>query len=147
MPNARQRTLALSQAIGNHLAFTYQQSVMAQTTRLAELERKHEDASRSSVPRERVRATVLRCTPHPVREHLQLELQSGSTTYEDVREALLGCERAPQIWDVQAVLNKATSSQGNHGRSTANNEAAPIGTRGANHDCLQSSNTARGPRY
>ena len=70
-----------------------------------------EEASESSYPNELKSATLIRCCHAKVREYLQLTV-TDSTTYADIREAILSHDRASKVWSQETVMRSLTQGQG-----------------------------------
>jgi len=62
-----------------------------------------EESSTSNCPDELKAATLIRCCHAKVREYLQLTV-TDSTTYGDIRKAILSHDRASKVWSQKTVL-------------------------------------------
>ena len=92
IPSTKQRALALAQALSQFPAFKEKSSMLEGVLQYENLVQQYETASGQNYPGDLKAATLIRCAPSRLREHLQLSL-SDVSTYADVREALLSYER------------------------------------------------------
>ena len=68
-----------------------------------ELVAQFEELSGSDYPDELKSATLIRCAEASVRQHLQLTIKD-STTYQEIKDAILSHEKASKTWSQDSVL-------------------------------------------
>ena len=83
----------------------------------------YERTSKETYPSELKTATLIRCAPQKLREHLQLSL-SDRSTYADVREALLAYERTSKSFSQEQILKQLEIQD--PGRASTDNGLAPM---------------------
>ena len=66
-----------------------------------------EKISGTTYPSELKSATLIRCSENRLREHLQLTIKE-STTYTEIREAVLSHEQASTTWSQEAIMKSLT---------------------------------------
>ena len=110
LPNTRQRSLTLAQTLAAYPCFSSSKSYLENILEYEQLVSDYELVSGSSYPAELKAATLLRCSEQRVREHLQLTI-SDSTTYQEIREALLSYEKVSKVWTPESVLKSLQTSQ------------------------------------
>ena len=103
MPSTRQRGLALAQVLATYPPFSAQKSTLESILEYERLVADFEDVSSTKYPEELKSATLLRCSEQRVREYLQLSV-SETTSYKDIREALLAHEKVTKTWSQESVL-------------------------------------------
>ena len=103
LPSTRQRTLALAQALSAYPTFPKEKSSLECVLAFEQMVQQFEESSMSSYPDELKLATLIRCCHAKVREYLQLTV-TDSTTYGDIREAILSHDRASKVWSQETVL-------------------------------------------
>ena len=107
LPSTRQRTLALAQALSAYPTFPKEKSSLECVLAFEQMVQQFEESSMSSYPDELKSATLIRCCHAKVREYLQLTV-TDSTTYGDIREAILSHDRASKVWSQETVLRSLT---------------------------------------
>ena len=107
LPSTRQRTLALAQALSAYPTFPKEKSSLECVLAFEQMVQQFEESSMSSYPDELKSATLIRCCRAKVREYLQLTV-TDSTTYGDIREAILSHDRASKVWSQETVLRSLT---------------------------------------
>ena len=103
IPSTRQRSLALAQTLGQYPNFPAKVSMLENILQYENLVSQYEMASGQTYPEDLRSATLIRCAPQKLRDHLQLSLTDKST-YADVREALLSYERASKSYSQEQIL-------------------------------------------
>ena len=101
-PSSRQRSLALAQALASYPTFPKDRSCMDSILIFEETIQRLE-SSNTKYPDELKIATLLRCSPAKLKEHLQLTLDDKAT-YNQVREQILNFERVSKSWSHETVL-------------------------------------------
>ena len=107
LPSTRQRTLALAQALSAYPTFPKEKSSLECVLAFEQMVQQFEESSMSSYLDELKSATLIRCCHAKVREYLQLTV-TDSTTYGDIREAILSHDRASKVWSQETVLRSLT---------------------------------------
>ena len=107
LPSTRQRTLALAQALSAYPTFPKEKSSLECVLAFEQMVQQFEESSMSNYPDELKSATLIRCCHAKVREYLQLTV-TDSTTYGDIREAILSHDRASKVWSQETVLRSLT---------------------------------------
>ena len=107
LPSTRQRTLALAQALSAYPTCPKEKSSLECVLAFEQMVQQFEESSMSSYPDELKSATLIRCCHAKVREYLQLTV-TDSTTYGDIREAILSHDRASKVWSQETVLRSLT---------------------------------------
>ena len=107
LPSTRQRSLALAQALSAYPLFPKEKSSLECVLAFEQMVQQFEESSQSSYPDELKSATLIRCCHAKVREYLQLTV-TDSTTYGDIREAILSYDRASKVWSQETVLRSLT---------------------------------------
>ena len=92
LPSTKQRSLSLAQALSQYPNFSGKQSMMESILQFEQLVQAYETSNSQTYPKDLMTATLLRCTPTKIRDHLQLSLREDSS-YADVREAMLSYTR------------------------------------------------------
>ena len=103
LPSTRQRSLALAQALSAYPTFPKEKSSLECVLAFEQMVEQFEESSQSNYPDELKAATLIRCCHARVREYLQLTV-TDSTTYGDIREAILSHDRASKVWSQETVL-------------------------------------------
>ena len=107
LPSTRQRSLALAQALSAYPTFPKEKSSLECVLAFEQMVQQFEESSMSNYPDELKAATLIRCCHAKVREYLQLTV-TDSTTYGDIREAILSHDRASKVWSQETVLRSLT---------------------------------------
>ena len=107
LPSTRQRSLALAQALSAYPTFPNKKSSLECVLAFEQMVQQFEESSMSNYPDELKAATLIRCCHAKVREYLQLTV-TDSTTYGDIREAILSHDRASKVWSQETVLRSLT---------------------------------------
>lgn len=102
-PPSRQRSLAVAQALATYPPFTSGKSTLENILMYESLVQQFEELSGQVYPEELKAATLIRCSETRLREHLQLTV-GESTSYGQLREAVLSFEKASKSWTTEAVL-------------------------------------------
>ena len=105
VPSPKQRALALAQALSQFPAFKEKSSMLEGVLQYETLVQQYEAASGQTYPGDLKAATLIRCSPPRLREHLQLSL-SDVSTYADVREALLSYERVSRSFSQEQIYKQ-----------------------------------------
>ena len=92
VPSTKQRSLSLAQALSSFPNFSNKLTLLENILQYEQLVSSYETSSGSVYPPDLKTATLIRCAPAKVRDHIQLSLKEDST-YSDVREALLSFDR------------------------------------------------------
>ena len=120
-PSSRQRSLALAQALASYPTFPKDRSCMDSILIFEETIQRFEESSNTKYPDELKIATLLRCSPAKLKEHLQLTLDDKAT-YNQVREQIKSnCEN--DSTENQHIENEAaTEKNSTHWKATANSK-------------------------
>ena len=102
LPSTKQRSLALAPALATYPSFRKEKSSLECILAFEQVVQQFEEASESSYPNELKSATLIRCCHAKVREYRQLTV-TDSTTYADIREAILSHDRASKVWSQETV--------------------------------------------
>eukprot|EP00435_Cladocopium_sp_Y103_P020525 s4238_g5.t1 len=102
-PPSRQRSLAVAQALASYQTFPTSKSALENVLTYEALVQQFEQLSGQTYPEELKAATLIRCSEQRLREHLQLTV-GESTSYAQLREAVLGFEKAAKSWTTESVL-------------------------------------------
>ena len=102
-PSSRQRSLALAQALASYPTFPKDRSCMDSILIFEETIQRFEESSNTKYPNELKIATLLRCSPARLKEHLQLTLDDKAA-YNQVREQILNFERVSKSWSHETML-------------------------------------------
>ena len=121
-PASRQRSLAVAQALASYPSFPTSKTAMENILNYEALVTQFEELSGQTYPEELKSATLIRCAESKLREHLQLTIGDG-TTYGQLREAILGYEKASKSWTTEAVLKALNPIADN---SNANSGPVPM---------------------
>ena len=116
-PASRQRSLAVAQALASYPSFPSSKSAMENILNYEALVAQFEELSGQTYPDELKSATLIRCTENRLREHLQLTV-GDSTSYGQLKEAILNFEKASKSWTTEAVLkslNPIADTSNNNG--------------------------------
>ena len=105
LPATRQRSLAIAQTLGQHPNFNNKISMLENILQYEQLVNQYEQTSKDTYPSDLKTATLIRCAPQKLREHLQLSL-SDRSTYADVREALFADERTSKSFSQEQILKQ-----------------------------------------
>ena len=103
LPSTRARSLALAQALAAYPAFSKDKTVLECVLSYEQLVQEFEKMSGSTYPQELKSATLIRCSESRLREHLQLTIKE-STTYQEIREAVLSHEQASKTWSQESIM-------------------------------------------
>ena len=103
LPSTRQRSLALAQALSQFPNFNPKVSLLESILQFEQLCTQYEAASKQTYPSDLKSATLIRCAPTKLKEHLQLSLTDRSS-YADVREAILAYERVSKSFTQGQIL-------------------------------------------
>ena len=113
IPSTKQRALALAQTLSQFPSFK-EKSMLESVLQYENLVQQYESASGQTYPSDLKAATLIRCSPPRLREHLQLSL-SDVSTYADVREALLAYERISKSFFQEQILKQLEAPEGRSG--------------------------------
>ena len=113
-PSSRQRSLAIAQTLSNYPAFTNSKTVLEQILAYEQLVQQFEEISSSVYPAELKIATLVKCSNQKLREYLQLTI-GETTTYSQLKETMLGYDKACRSWTPENVLKSIQSTS--HGDS------------------------------
>ena len=108
-PSSRQRSLAIAQSLSNYPAFTNSKTILEQILAYEQLVQQFEEVSSSVYPSELKIATLVKCSGQKLREYLQLT-NGEQTTYAQLKETMLGYDKACRAWTPEAVLKSAQST-------------------------------------
>ena len=108
LPSTKQRSLSLAQALSQYPNFSGKQSMMESILQFEQLVQAYETSSSQTYPKDLMTATLLRCAPTKIRDHLQLSLREDSS-YADVREAMLSYERVTRGYTQEQIMKTLTS--------------------------------------
>ena len=103
LPSTRARSLALAQALAAYPSFSKDKTVLECVLSYEQLVQEFEKMSGSTYPQELKSATLIRCSESRLREHLQLTIKE-STTYQEIREAVLFHEQASKTWSQESIM-------------------------------------------
>eukprot|EP00435_Cladocopium_sp_Y103_P025443 s995_g6.t1 len=103
-PPSRQRSLAVAQALASYPAFSNTKTALENVLMYASLVQTFEELSGQVYPEELKSATLIRCSGSRLREHLQLTVGETTTSYSQLRQAILGFEKASKSWTTEAVV-------------------------------------------
>ena len=120
-PSTRQRSLALAQALSSYPAFPKDKSCLESILIYEETVQRFEESSGNRYPDELKIATLVRCAPQRLREHLQLSL-SETATYAQVKEQIIAYERASKAWTQESVLKSINNAH----KAADSSEAIPM---------------------
>ena len=109
LPSTKQRSLSLAQALSQYPNFNSKQSMMESILQFEQLVQAYETSSSQTYPKDLMTATLLRCAPNKIRDHLQLSLREDST-YADVREAMLSYERVTRGYSQTLTADHSTDA-------------------------------------
>eukprot|EP00435_Cladocopium_sp_Y103_P043647 s2238_g12.t1 len=123
-PPSRQRSLAVAQALASYPSFSSSKSALENVLLYEALVQQFEQLSGQCYPEELKAATLIRCSEARLREHLQLTV-GETTSYSQLREAVLGFEKASKSWTTEAVL-KSLNAVPENANNNANNGPAPM---------------------
>ena len=105
-PSSRQRSLAIAQSLSNYPAFTNSKTILEQILAYEQLFQQFEEVSSSVHPSELKIATLVKWSGQKLREYLQLTI-GEQTTYAQLKETMLGYDKACRAWTPEAVLKSA----------------------------------------
>ena len=88
LPSTRSRSLALAQALAQYPAFGRDKSCLESILQYEQTVQQFEEMSGSTYPSELKSATLIRCCPNKLRDHLQLSITETST-YQEIREKIM----------------------------------------------------------
>eukprot|EP00435_Cladocopium_sp_Y103_P012540 s76_g3.t1 len=108
-PTSRQRSLALAQTLSNYPVFTNNKGIMEQILSYEQSVQQFEEVSSSTYPAELKIATLVRCSHQKLRDHLQLTI-GEKTTYSQLKEVMLGYDKACRSWTSESVLKSLQHS-------------------------------------
>lgn len=108
LPSTKQRSLSLAQALSQYPNFSGKQSMMESILQFEQLVQAYETSSSQTYPKDLMTASLLRCAPTKIRDHLQLSLREDSS-YADVREAMLSYERVTRGYTQEQIMKTLTS--------------------------------------
>ena len=111
IPSTRQRSLSLAQALSSYPNFNSKLTLLESVLQYEQLVQSYETSSGATYPSDLKTATLLRCAPTRIREHLQLSLREDSS-YSDVREAILAYERVTKGYSTDAILKQLSQDAG-----------------------------------
>ena len=124
-PKTRQRSLALSQAIGSFPCFSESKPLSEPIAALEQLVREYEMVNNKVFDREILLGVLIRCSPTHLRQHLTLSMNS-TTTYEQAREIILGFERSSRTWDMSNMIRDVQTSFSSQSGTSGNQGPAPM---------------------
>ena len=78
---------------------------------LEEVVHQYNQVTGEEYPKSLLMGTLIRCSPPNLRQHLQLTLQDSST-YKNVKEAMLLYEKTTKAWSSESVLREVGATQG-----------------------------------
>ena len=107
VPSTKQRSLSLAQALSSFPSFNSKLTLLENILQYEQLVSSYETSSGSVYPPDLKTATLIRCAPAKVRDHIQLSLRDDST-YSDVREALLSFDRVTRGFSAEAIMKQLT---------------------------------------
>ena len=111
-PSSRQRSLALAQTLSNYPAFSGSKTILEQILSYEQLVQQFEEASSSTCPAELKIATLVKCNGQKLREYLQLTINEH-TTYAQLKETMMGYDKACRAWTPETVLKSLQGSSSN----------------------------------
>ena len=103
-PQTRQRTLCLLQAITQFPAFEKGKTLEGLLA-LEKLMEDYEQMSQDKLNNDLKVATLLRCCPQTLRQHLELTM-GKNTTYQGIRDAMTTYEQTTSSWTTTKVLKQ-----------------------------------------
>jgi len=95
--------------LSNYPAFTNSKTILEQILAYEQLVQQFEEVSSSVYPSELKIATLVKCSGQKLREYLQLTI-GEQTTYAQLKETMLGYDKACRAWTPEAVLKSAQST-------------------------------------
>ncbi len=107
VPSTKQRSLSLAQALSSFPNFSNKLTLLENILQYEQLVSSYETSSGSVYPPDLKTATLIRCAPAKVRDHIQLSLKEDST-YSDVREALLSFDRVTRGFSAESIVKQLT---------------------------------------
>ena len=107
VPSTKQRSLSLAQALSSFPNFNSKLTLLENILQYEQLVSSYETSSGSVYPPDLKTATLIRCAPAKVRDHIQLSLRDDSS-YSDVREALLSFDRVTRGFSAEAIMKQLT---------------------------------------
>ena len=107
VPSTKQRSLSLAQALSSFPSFNSKLTLLENILQYEQLVSSYETSSGSVYPPDLKTATLIRCAPAKVRDHIQLSLRDDSS-YSDVREALLSFDRVTRGFSAEAIMKQLT---------------------------------------
>ena len=107
VPSTKQRSLSLAQALSSFPNFNSKLTLLENILQYEQLVSSYETSSGSVYPPDLKTATLIRCAPGKVRDHIQLSLKEDST-YSDVREALLSFDRVTRGFSAESIMKQLT---------------------------------------
>ena len=112
-PATRQRALALSQAISSFPSYKAgsDKSLQEHIMSMEMLVQQYDSLSSKAFDRDVLLGVLLRLCPDAVRQHLTLSI-SDATSYAEVRERILACERTCRLWNVEDILKPLNKPRG-----------------------------------
>ena len=106
VPSTKQRSLSLAQALSSFPSFNNKFTLLENILQYEQLVSSYETSSGSVYPAGLKTATLIRCTPAKVRDHIQLK---DDNAYSDVREALLSFDRVTRGFSAESIIKQFTS--------------------------------------
>ena len=103
--STKQRSLSLAPAWSFFASFNNKLTLLENILQYEQLVSSYETSSGSVYPADLKTATLIRCAPAKVRDHIQLSLKEDST-YSDVREALLSFDSVTCGFSAESIMKQ-----------------------------------------